>query len=113
MPVLSGYLLFKGMSNALNGTIRGLGKHLYSVIVIIVLYYIISIPLMYFLVVKPKLDLFYLWFAPLGASVLEFFIYLFILLYILDWNKIKDQALLSIYKRKEDFIEERRKMMQV
>ena len=86
---LAAFLFFKGLSKVFEGILRGLGKHLFSVGIIVIAYYFISIPLMQQLVFREKIGLTQLWLVPIGAAVFEFALYNMLIKFVFDWDSIK------------------------
>ena len=77
-----------GYGKIFEGTVRGLGKQVHAAFVLLICFYVVSIPLTSFFVFKKGYELKGVWLGPLIGSVLEVILYIILLGYRFDWVKI-------------------------
>ena len=85
---MSIYLLFINIAKVFEGTTRGLGKYMYVTTIIVLSYYMISIPIIFYGLHKGSKNLFYIWFGHSVGGLCSIVFYLILLLFYFDYNAI-------------------------
>lgn len=99
LKTMSVYYVSHGIGKILEGTTRGLGKHLHCTGVIIVSFYFVSLPVIFKSGMNTLSDI---WLGPVAAGLTEVLIYLYLLLRHFNYDAIQEEIDMSIKLNQEE-----------
>lgn len=85
LKMMAIFYFFHGIGKTLEGTVRGLGKHEYATRVIILGFYMISVPIIFYRLKKEDASIVDVWLGPAVGAIVEVGCYLILLMYYFDY----------------------------
>jgi MATE family multidrug resistance protein len=96
MLVLSFVIFFKNLQYTFSSILRGLGKQTEASILSIVIFYFVMMTLAYIFGIHLKMGVFGIWLAILIGNILASIVFLIMLVFIINWEKVKEETLLRL-----------------
>ncbi|CDW80969.1 na+-driven multidrug efflux pump [Stylonychia lemnae] len=100
--LLSFAIFFDCTMSSLTGVIRGLGILKRALVGIILVFYLLGIPLQYYLLFKRQMGLTAIWTGMLVSQSIITFYYLYLILIHTDWNRAAEKSASRALKEKVD-----------